>query len=73
MDKTDSFINEIENSGLLGSSSETSIKEDTSHYNDAISPDVHKDEQELGLADCWPLCKALTGAVSNNANYGFHA
>ena len=74
MDKTDSLINEIENSGLLGSSSATSISDDTSHYNETtISPDVPEDEQELGLADCWPLCKALTGAVSNNANYGFHA
>lgn len=74
MDKTDSLINEIENSGLLGSSSATSINDDTSHYNETtISPGTPEDEQELGLADCWPLCKALTGVVSNNANYGFHA
>lgn len=74
MDKTDSLINEIENSGLLGSSSATSINDDTSHYNDTtISPNTPEDEQELGLADCWPLCKTLTGSVTNNANFGFHA
>lgn len=74
MDKTDSLINEIENSCLLGSSPTTSINDDTSHYNDTtISPDTPEDEQELGLADCWPLCKTLTGSVTNNANFGFHA
>ena len=63
----------MEDSGLLGRSSAISNNDDTSHYNDAISSGVQENEQELGLADCWPLCKALTGAVSNNANYGFHA
>ena len=74
LDKADALINDIENSGLLGSSSNGTINEDVSHYNES-SPlnDVKQDEQELGLADCWPLCKALTGTVTNNADYGFHA
>ena len=73
LDKADALINDIENSGLLGSSSNGTINEDVSHYNES-SPlnDVKQDEQELGLADCWPLCKALTGTVTNNADYGFH-
>lgn len=73
MDKTDALINDIENSGLLGSSSIPTINDDVSHYNEPVSPNIPEDEQELGLADCWPLCKELTGSVSNNANYGFHA
>ena len=74
LDKADALINDIENSGLLGSSSNGTINEDVSHYNES-SPlnDVKQGEQELGLADCWPLCKALTGTVTNNADYGFHA
>lgn len=72
-DNIDSRIKNMEDSGLLGRSSAISNNDDTSHYNDAISSGVQENEQELGLADCWPLCKALTGAVSNNANYGFHA
>lgn len=71
--KADDLIDEIENSGLLGSSSETSIIDDTSIYNGPENPDIPDDGPELGLADCWPLCKELTGANSNNADYGFHA
>lgn len=73
IDKADALINDIENSGLLGSSSVTPINDEISHYNEPVSPNAPDNEQELGLADCWPLCKALTGAVSNNADYGFHA
>lgn len=73
IDKADALIDEIENSGLLGSSYETPFNDEISHYNAPVSPDGSEDEQELGLADCWPLCKALTGEVSNNADYGFHA
>lgn len=72
MDKADALINEIESSGLLGNAS-TPVSDDISHYNDSVSPEISEDEQELGMADCWPLCKALTGDVSNNADYGFHA
>ena len=73
MDKADSLIDDIENSGLLGSSSAPSYNDEIAHYNEPVSPDSPEDEQEFGLADCWPLCKALTGSVSNNADYGFHA
>lgn len=73
IDKADALINDIENSGLLGSYSATPINDEISHYNEPVSPNAPDNEQELGLADCWPLCKALTGAVSNNADYGFHA
>ena len=49
-----------------------SIDDETRHYN-PVPSDIPDDEAELGLADCWPLCKALTGSNSNNADYGFHA
>lgn len=72
IDKADALINDIENSGLLGSSCTTPVNDEISHYNEPVSPNDPEDEQELGLADCWPLCKTLTGSVSNNADYGFH-
>lgn len=74
LDKTDALIADIENSGLLGSSAGEPIGDDVAHYNETSSlNDTTQTEQELGLADCWPLCKALTGSVTNNADYGFHA
>lgn len=71
--KADDLINDIENSGLLGHSIETPTNNETSHYNEPDPSGTTADEPELGLADCWPLCKSLTGDVSNNADYGFHA
>lgn len=74
LDKADALIADIENSGLLGSSAGEPIGDDVAHYNETSSlNDTTQNEQELGLADCWPLCKALTGSVTNNADYGFHA
>ena len=74
LDKADALIADIENSGLLGSSAGEPIGDDVAHYNETSSlNDTTQNEQELGLADCWPLCKALTGSVANNAYYGFHA
>lgn len=72
LDKADALIADIENSGLLGSSAGEPIGDDVAHYNSSLN-DTTQNEQELGLADCWPLCKALTGSVTNNADYGFHA
>lgn len=74
IDKADAFIDDIEKSGLLGSSIDDGItpQEGMTPYN-PTPPEPSTGEQELGLADCWPLCKALTGEVSNNADYGFHA
>lgn len=73
IEKADTLIEDIENSGLLGSSVDIPNNDETSQYNEPPSPNSPEDEQELGLADCWPLCKALTGEVSNNADYGFHS
>ena len=74
LDKADVLIADIENSGLLGSSVGDPIGDDVAHYNETSSlNDTTQNEQELGLADCWPLYKALTGSVTNNADYGFHA
>jgi hypothetical protein len=74
LDKADALIADIENSGLLGSSAGEPIGDDVARYNETSSlNDTTQNEQELGLADCWPLCKALTGSVTNNADYGFHA
>lgn len=74
LDKADVLIADIENSGLLGSSVGDPIGDDVAHYNETSSlNDTTQNEQELGLADCWSLCKALTGSVTNNADYGFHA
>lgn len=72
IDRADALINDIENNSLLGSSSATPINDEISHYNEPVSPNVPDNEPELGF-DCWPLCKVLTGAVSNNADYGFYA
>jgi hypothetical protein len=72
MNKADDLITDIENSGLLGSTVDN--MDDMSHYNEQLSTTtLTVDEPELGLADCWPACKALTGDVSNNADWGFHA
>ena len=74
LDKADALIADIENSGLLGSSAGEPIGDDVAHYNETSSlTDTTQNEQELGLAACWPLCKALTSSVTNNADYGFPA
>lgn len=73
LDKADELIDDIENSGLLGDPIEVTTDDGTSPYNEPeIVGMIDGDDTELGLADCWPLCKTLTGAVSNNADYGFH-
>ena len=70
--KADMIADNIENSGLLG----TSIEEEMSNVDDPYnnpSSQTTEEAPQLGLSDCWPSCKAITGDVSNNANFGFHA
>lgn len=70
--KADMIADNIENSGLLG----TSIEEEMSNVDDPYnnpSSQTTEEAPQLGLSDCWPACKAITGDVSNNANFGFHA
>lgn len=72
MRELDDFIAETD-AMLLGDPMEVSSHDDTGHYNEPTSGNAADDDTELGLADCWPACKALTGSVTNNANWGFHA
>lgn len=75
INKADAIIEDVENSGLLGNTSEGNNVSSEGKYNSTSvqTPPDDNPEPELGLADCWPACKALTGDVSNNAGYGFHA
>lgn len=72
LDRSDAYINEIENSGLYGSSNgaevPTSIyNEDDAHHIDAESDD----EKEFGSCDCHSECKYNTGSIYKSANYGY--
>ena len=64
--RTDELIEDIENSGLLGQSS------NTEHYNeDPSSSTVSDDEEELGSCSCRSECKYNTGATWKYADYGY--
>lgn len=67
----DRFIAETDEM-LAGGVMDIPSDDDAAHYNDT-SIDADGIKTHLGLADCWPACKALTGSVTNNANWGFHA
>lgn len=71
MDKADELINDIENSGLLGSSSELPDDNGTSHYNKPITLDTLKDDQKLGSCDCRSECNYNTGKRYMYADYGY--
>lgn len=63
---TDKLINDIESSGLLGSSGQ----EMDSNYNDE-SPASEHDEDVIGSCDCRSECKYNTGKTWKYADYGY--
>lgn len=74
IEKNDAFVRDLEERGLLDSVKDVQPdSDDVLRYNDNTRPENLIVEQKVGLADCWPACKVLTGSVTNNANWGFNA
>lgn len=71
-EKIDNMIDDVEKSGLLGSSETiTPNSDEVSHYNEPSSVDASDDEKELGSCNCRSECKYNTGSTFKYADYGY--